>query len=185
MKQNGQARNSKAQIQEQHDSLKSNLDEKMRLKASIEDQIRELVDSNDDLRGKLVRSPERLHAEIHDIEQKNADRAQYIHDCDASISQMKQQMQILSTEADRHLSCFKEEFERVRSDIHTWETAQHDKNTHLMAIDREKAEKVKLEGKSAELARRLENDLSDLESQLQRCQDKIVHLRSLTAQHNE
>jgi prefoldin subunit 5 len=157
----------------------------MRLKASIEDQIRELEENNEDLRGKLVKSPERLHAEIQDIEQKNADRAQHIQDCETTINQMSQQIHILTNEADRHLGCFKGEFDMIRNDIRTWDKAQRDRNSCLMAIDREKATRAKFESKETSLDQCLENDISDLKSQLQRCRNNINHFHGLTAQHNE
>lgn len=181
----GQARNSKAQIQEQSDVLKAKLDGKEQLRANLEEQLRELEENNYDLRGKLVQSPDRLHAEINDIEKKNSDRAQLIQDCEYSINKMEQQMQILSTEADRHLDCFKKEFDAVKKDIIYYDQAKNSRNELLMALDREKESQVKLEGKKAELARRFENDLSDLNSRLQRCQNKIEHIRGLISKNNE
>jgi chromosome segregation ATPase len=185
IRKNGQARASKALMQEQHDSLKLQLEEKLELRANVEDQLRELDENNHDLRGKLVRSPDRLHEEIKEIEQKNFDRAQLIQDCESSISKMEQQMQILSTEADRHLECFKEEFKTVKADIAAWENAQRMQTQLLMSLDRQRSEKNKLESTEAALARRHENDLSDLNSQLQLCQNKIEHFRALTQKHNE
>jgi prefoldin subunit 5 len=165
--------------------LKIKFDEKVRLKDSLEEQLRELDESNKDLRGKLVKSPDRLHDEIREIEQKNRDRAQIIQDCESSTNKMEQQMQILSTEADRHLECFKDEFKSVKADITTWENAQRSRNQYLMSLDREKSTKAKLESRENELARRFENDLSDLKSKLQRCQNTIDHFHSLTTKHNE
>jgi len=175
----------KVQVQEQRDMLKGQLDAKNQFKARLEEQLRELDENNQDLRGKLVKSPERLHDEIREMEKKNHDRAQTIQDCESSINQMRQQTDILSTEANRHLDLFKAEFEAIKHDVGVWENSQRVRTQLLMQYDREKSEMVKLEGEEKELARRLENDLGDLSSRLQRCQNKIEHLRSLSTQHNE
>lgn len=165
--------------------MKAKFDDNEKIKASLEEQIRELEENNFDLKGKLVKSPDRLHEEIREIEQKNADRARVIQDSETSISKMEDQIRILSIEADRHLECFSGEFNTVKNDIGTFENAQRSRNKFLMAIDREKSKKEKLESMKAETTRRFENDLKDMQSHLQRCKKKFEHFQTLTNKHNE
>ena len=101
--------------------------------------MRELEESNNELRSKLVQSPERLNTEIASLEQQNDERAESILKYENMIDSINQQLRVLNTHADEELRFCKEQFDMIHIESEKVDAAQREHDRLLMQVDTKRA----------------------------------------------
>ncbi|KAI6234048.1 hypothetical protein M3Y99_00838300 [Aphelenchoides fujianensis] len=132
-------------VKHEHDLLERQTEEKVQNKTALLEKVREAEESIDELKRRLVRSPDRLRKEIRELEITNSERSQSVHSLEMSISHLKQKVEALQRDADHHCEQFGVEFNDVRNDLNALHEASRRHNHLVMRVDQKTAARRAIE----------------------------------------